>query len=91
MTTTKMFICKTRSGNFTVSQYERSEWQTIAICNSPKELYLEVGKLPQWSLIIKAEYRKSQLTTFAKNYSKSDAVKAFGLSASKMIIEQNFN
>ena len=86
----KMFICKKRSGNFIVSEFERSEWETIATCNNPKELLLEVHRLRN-AKVIKSEYTKSQLTTLPMLYTKADAVKAFGLSASKMIIEQQFN
>lgn len=89
MSISKMFICKKRSGNFIVSQHERSEWETIAICNNPKELLFEVHRLRSGK-VIKSEYSKSQLTTLPMLYTKSDAVKAFGLSASKMIIEQQF-
>lgn len=85
----QMFVCKKRSGNYIVSEFERSEWETIVICNNPKELLLAVHKLRNGK-VIKSEYTKSQLTTLPMLYTKSDAVKAFGLSASKMVIEQQF-
>lgn len=85
-----VYISKKKSGNYTVTNYSRQEWELIATCESPFELYNAIRKLPAFSRIIKAEYSRSQSCTLSTLYSEKDALKAFGLSASAHNINEHF-
>lgn len=87
----QMFLNKKRSGNYIVSQYQRPEWETIAVCNSPKELLESIQNLPKFSKVIKSEYSKSQLTTISYSYTTLDCLKAFGIPATKKEVQKHFS
>ena len=91
MTTTKVFLNRKKSGNYIVSIYQRPEWETISICNSPLDLYRAIANLPKYSKIIKSEYSKSQLTTIAGMYTTLDCLKAFGIPATKKEVQNHFS
>jgi hypothetical protein len=90
MTNSKVFLCRKKSGNYIVSSYVNSAWEIIAECSTPKELKEAVNSLDKFETVIKSEYSQSQLKTNAWMYNEKDALKAFGLSSAKSVIEANF-
>ena len=85
-----IYLAQKKSGNYIVTEYLDNAWDVISKCDSPKSLFESVKGVPPFQTIIKSEYSQSQLKTMASMYTKKDALKAFGLSATKANIETYF-
>ena len=85
-----IYLAQKKSGNYIVTQYLDNAWIVISKNNSPKDLFESVKGVPPHQTIIKSEYSQSQLKTYSNMYTKKDALKAFGLSATKANIEIYF-
>jgi hypothetical protein len=85
-----IYLSQKKSGNYVVSSYLEDAWTLISKNNTPKELFESVKGVPPFSTIIKAEYAQSQLKTTSSTYTKKDALKAFGLNATKANIRTYF-
>lgn len=86
-----IYLAQKKSGNYIITQYLDNVWTIISKNDSPRDLFESVKGIPPYQIIIKSEYSQSQLKTYSSMYTKKDALKAFGLSATKSNIETYFN
>lgn len=78
----KVILAQKKSGNYTITSHMDSAWTLIGEFERPIDLLKVVNSLGN-KTVIKAEYSQSQLKTIASMYSAKDALKAFGLPATK--------
>ena len=88
MENTIVRLSQKNSGNYIVAPFTRPEWLLIGEFLTPKELLNRVRELNNYATVIKSEYSQSKLKTFAGIYSIKDALKAFGIAATKSNIEK---
>lgn len=88
-TTKTIFVCRKKSGNYTISNYKADAWELVAEVSTPSQLKELVNSLGN-ATVIKSEYSQSQLTTKGSYYNHKDALRAFGLSTSEKSIKENF-
>jgi RNase P/RNase MRP subunit p30 len=87
--TTTVKISRKQSGNLIIATYSHTPWELVAECKTPKELMKTINNLG-FVQIITSEYSKAQNKKLAATFNENDALKAFGLSASKANRERYF-
>lgn len=86
----RRFLQRKRSGNYVINWYEHGSQELIGIAETPRELLKLVRALKPGTPVITAEYSRSHNYAWSNRFDMRQALKSFGMSATKYDVVVNF-